>query len=232
MSSLRHLAIIMDGNGTWAKSRKHQRFFGHVKGMKTSLKIIKRCSEIKIPVLSLFTLSAENLQRPKKEIENLFKLLEKSFKKYGSLLFEKDISLSFMGDLSILPPSIQKLCFQFEKETSKHQGLKLVIALNYGGQQEILETVKKTYAYYFEKSSFPSEIQESKIRSFFSSSLYPDPDLMIRTGGERRLSNFYLWSVAYTELYFTKTLWPDFSPENLDLILEDFHQRKRLFGKL
>ena len=229
---LNHLAVIMDGNGTWAKSKKHQRFFGHVKGVKSSLEIIKHCSKIKIPFLSLFVLSAENLYRPRAEVENLFKLLEKTFKKHSFFLFQEDIRLFFIGDLLGLPSSIQKLLKQFEEKTKKHRGLKLIVALNYGGQQEILTAFKKAYAYYFQKSYVIEEIQEEKLRSFFPSSDYPEPDLMIRTGGERRLSNFYLWSLAYTELYFTRTLWPDFSPENLDLILEDFYQRKRLFGRL
>ena len=232
MPSLSHLAIIMDGNGTWAEARKHQRFFGHVKGMKTCLRIIEHCAEMKLPVLSLFTLSTENLQRPKAELEILFKLLEKAFKKHGSLLLQKQICLNFIGDLSVLPSSTQKLCLKFEKETKKNKGLKLVIALNYGGQQEILQSFKQVYTYYFKKSIPTKDLKEDKIRSFFPSASYPDPDLMIRTGGERRLSNFYLWSLAYTELYFTKCLWPDFSPENLDLILKDFYKRKRLFGKL
>ena len=230
--SLSHLAVIMDGNGRWAKSKKHRRFFGHVKGVKSSLEIIKHCSKIKIPFLSLFALSTENLHRPRAEVENLFKLLEKTFKKYSCFLFQEDIRLFFIGDLLELPPSIQKLCRQFEEETKKHRGLKLIIALNYGGRQEILTAFKKAYAYYFQKSYVTKDIQEEKLRSFFPSSDYPEPDLMIRTGGERRLSNFYLWSLAYTELYFTRTLWPDFSSTNLDLILEDFYQRKRLFGRL
>lgn len=229
---LNHLAIIMDGNGTWASSKKHKRFFGHVKGVQSSLAIIKHCSKIKIPFLSLFALSTENLHRPKPEVENLFKLLEKTFKKHSSFLFQEKVRLSFIGDLLALPPSLQKLCRQFTEDTKNHQGLKLIIALNYGGQQEILRAFKKAYAYYFEKSYDPKNIPEDKLPSFFSSSCYPAPDLLIRTGGERRLSNFYLWSLAYTELYFTRTLWPDFNPKSLDLILEDFYQRKRLFGRL
>ena len=232
MSSLHHLAIIMDGNGTWAESKKHQRFFGHVRGMKASLEIIKHCSKIKIPVLSLFALSTENLHRPQKELENLFKLLERAFKKHSSFLFQEEICLSFIGNLSALPNSIQKLCVQFEKETKKHKGLKLIIALNYGGRQEITQTFKRAYAYHLKKKTSAEKIQEEDLRSFFPSASYPDPDLMIRTGGERRISNFYLWSLAYTELYFTRTFWPDFSPESLDLILTDFSQRKRLYGRV
>lgn len=232
MSSLRHLAIIMDGNGTWAESRKHERFFGHVKGVRAGLEIIKYCAEIKIPVLSLFALSAENLQRPEKELKNLFKLLEKVFKKQSAFLFQKDIRLAFLGNLSKLPSSIQELCSHFEKKTKDHKGLKLIIALNYGGRQEILRAFKKAYTYGLKKALPPEEMEDEKIKSFFPSSGYPDPDLMIRTGGERRISNFYLWSLAYTELYFTKTLWPDFNSENLALILKDFSQRKRLFGKI
>jgi len=234
--SLKHLAIIMDGNGTWAELKKHRRFFGHVKGVNSSLAIIRHCSKIKIPYLSLFALSTENLYRPQSEVETLFKLLEKTFKKHSSFLFQKSIRLSFIGDLLALPPSLQKLCKQFEEETKSHQGLNLIIALNYGGQQEILRAFKQTYKHYFEKSYHPKELTvdltKDKLSSFFPSSRYPDPDLMIRTGGERRLSNFYLWSLAYTELYFTRTLWPDFNSKDLDLILEDFYQRKRLYGRL
>ena len=232
MPSLNHLAIIMDGNGTWATSRKHHRVFGHVKGMRASLEIIKHCSELKIPVLSLFALSTENLYRPKLELENLFKLLEKTFKKYSSFLFQKDIRLFFIGDLTALPDSIQAFCSEFEKKTKTHKGLKLIIALNYGGRQEIVKAFKQAYSHYIERSFNPENLNQDKLEAFFSSSSFPDPDLMIRTGGERRLSNFYLWSLAYTELYFTRTLWPDFNSESLDLILKDFSQRKRLFGRI
>jgi len=230
VSSFKHLAIIMDGNGTWAKKRHHRRVFGHIRGLKTALRIIKHCSQIQIPFLSLFTLSKENFNRPAEEIELLIKLLDKAFDKYIPFLFQNQIRFCPLGDISVFSKDLREKLIQSQNQTEKHKGLNLILALNYGGRQEIIQAFRKAYVYYFNQSVFPKNIKEKEIASFFPSANFPNPDLLIRTGGESRISNFYLWSLAYTELFFTQTLWPDFTAQELEQILQNFKQRERRFG--
>ena len=232
MSSLKHLAVIMDGNGKWAKQKRHRRVFGHIQGMKTALNIIRRCSKIQIPYLSLFALSTENFSRPNQEVESLIKLFQKALCKYSHILFQHQIRFFILGDSSVFSKEFNRQCLQLQTQTEKHKGLNLVIALNYGGRREIVQAFQKAQEYYFDKPHTPQKISEKDLASFFPSALFPDPDLLIRTGGENRLSNFYLWSLAYTELYFTKTLWPVFKAKELDEIIQNFYQRKRSFGLL
>lgn len=225
--SLNHLALIMDGNGRWAKQKNHDRVFGHIKGMKASLEIIEYCSKIKIPYLSLFTLSTENLHRSQTEVDNLKKLLKKAFKKYSGFLMQNQIRFHILGDLSVFSKDIQQECLDMEKKTLKNKGLNLIIALNYGGRWEILQAFRNCL-----KSHKPDEaLSEEGLHKFFPSSRFPAPDLIVRTGGHLRISNFYLWSIAYSELYFTKTLWPEFKLQDLKQALKDFHNRKRLYGR-
>ena len=231
-NSLRHIAIIMDGNGGWALNRNHHRVFGHIQGMKASLKVIEHCSQIKLAHLSLFALSTENLNRSSVEVENLKKLLRKAFQKYSAILFQHQIRFHTLGDLSVFPKDLQKQCKNLQHQTQSHQGLNLIIALNYGGQQEILKAFQKALNFYLRSNEKEGALDEKQINSFFPSSRFPPPDLIIRTGGQLRLSNFYLWSAAYSELYFSQKAWPDFKAQDLDRAIEEFYKRKRHYGRI
>ena len=223
----------MDGNGRWAKSKNHTRLFGYVKGTKKAQWIVKVCSDLKIPYLSLFVLSTENfLFRTQSEILSLQKILQKAFLKNSNLLMKKDIKLNFLGDLSVFSSSLQKLCKDLCEKTKKNSGLNLILALNYGGRQEVLQAFKTLGQKIKNKSFDFQNINEKNISSFFPSSEFPEPDLIIRTGGRFRLSNFYLWSASYSELYFTKTLWPDFGKKDLNLAFKHFKNVKRQYGKV
>ncbi len=222
----------MDGNGRWAEKQRHSRIFGHVRGAKTAQTIIKYCSQIQLPFLSLFTLSAENIFRPKEEVKNLTRLLKKVFVQRTDLLLEEQIQLNILGDLSIFSSDLRELCLSLCKKTKKHKGLRLIVALNYGGRQEILQAVQKIAQAVQQNKIQPQQLDESRWASFLSSSCFPPPDMIIRTGGKVRLSNFYLWSAAYSELYFTDILWPDFSKEDLCKALQNFSSSQRKFGKL
>ena len=230
--NIQHLAVIMDGNGRWAEEHKHKRIFGHIQGAKTTRRLIQYCSQLKIPFLSLFALSTENIQRPEVEIKGLKNLLEKVFLKHSKLFMEKQIKLCVLGDLSIFSSHLQNLCKQLCEKTKSHQGLNLIVALNYGGQQEILKAVKEIAEEIKKGGLQIKDINEKSLSSFLSSSSFPPPDLIIRTGGQVRLSNFYLWSSAYSELYFTDTLWPDFDKKCLDKALKKFNKTQRRFGRV
>lgn len=231
-SPLQHLALVMDGNGRWAEKHNHSRIFGHVRGAKTTRKIIKHCSKIQLPFLSLFALSTENAFRPKKELIGLKKLLEKSFLQHSDLLIKEKIKLHVLGDLSIFSKKLQDLCKELCHKTKNYKGLNLIVALNYGGRQEIVNAIKKATEKVKKKQLELKDLNEKSLSPFFCSSAFPPPDLIIRTGGQMRLSNFYLWSSAYSELYFTKTLWPDFNEKSLDRALKHFSSTKRQFGKI
>ena len=229
----KHIAFIMDGNGRWAKSKNHRRLFGHVKGAKQAQKIINICLQLGLPYLSLFALSTENfLSRPEAETSFLEKLLERVLLKRSDFLIQKQIKLHFLGDLSVFPPSLESLCKRLSEETKNNQGLNLILALNYGGRQEVVKAFKKLMEKIKEDPKQAQNLDEKNIKAFFPSSQFPDPDLIIRTGGEMRLSNFYLWSASYSELYFTKTLWPDFGQEDLEKALKHFRAVKRRYGKI
>ena len=223
----------MDGNGRWAESKNHKRFFGHVKGAKKAQWIVDTCAQLKLPYLSLFALSTENfLSRPKTEISILQNLLKKTLLKYSDFLMKRQIKLSFLGDLSVFSSPLQNLCRSLCEKTKNNQGLNLIMALNYGGRQEILQAFQKL-AKKINKGSLSLQcLSEKNINPFFSSAQFPEPDLIIRTGGETRLSNFYLWSASYSELYFTKTLWPDFKREDLFLAFEHFKRARRKYGTI
>lgn len=222
----------MDGNGRWAKKHNHSRIFGHVRGAKRTRWMIQYCSQLKLPFLSVFALSSENTLRPKTEVKSLKNLLEKVFLKHSELLMKEQIKLHIIGDLSIFSPQLRNLCKTLCEQTKNHQGLQLIVALNYGGRQEILQAVQKV-ANKIESGKMQSkEINEKSLSPFFASSPFPPPDLIIRTGGQTRLSNFYLWSSAYSELYFTNTLWPDFDKKCMDRALKHFTTIQRNFGQL
>ena len=222
----------MDGSGRWAKARSKNRKFGHIKGVKVAEKIVKECLKLKIPVLSLFTLSYENKERPKREFENLKIILEKSILKRSDFLMENDIRLSFLGDLSIFSEKIRKSLLDLKQKTKKNKSLHVCLALNYGGQQEIVEACKEVAKRVKKNKISPKDITKETLSPFFSSFLLPPPDLILRSGGQNRLSNFYLFFAAYSELHFTKTLWPDFTEKELRGALKSYSQVQRRFGKL
>ncbi len=223
-----HVAIIMDGNGRWAKNRNKPRFYGHKEGMKRVKEIVEASKEFGIKVLTLFAFSTENWERPKEEVSFLMSLLKEYIKKEVKELKKNNIRLNFIGDLSKFSNDIKNLLNDSMGITSHCNDLMLNIALNYGGRADILQAVKRIVA---------EKIDEEKINEqLFSNFLYTkgikDPDLLIRTSGEYRISNFLLWQIAYTELYITDTLWPDFDKNEFRKALEDFSKRERRFGKI
>ena len=229
---LKHLAIIMDGNGRWAQQRNHKRLFGHVRGARTARSIISKCSDLQIPYLSLFALSTENILRPESEIQSLINLFEKTFLKHGQLLIDKDIRFHILGDTSFFPEKIQDYLETLRNKTKDNKGLNLILALNYGGRQEIVSGAKKLVKKIQDGDLKLKDLKENQFASLLPSSKFPPPDLIIRTGGNLRLSNFYLWSAAYSEFYFTETLWPDFDEKCLDLALQKYSVTERKFGVL
>lgn len=222
----RHVAVIMDGNGRWAKSRGLPRFEGHRRGAQRAKEIIKAANDMGIGVLTLYAFSMENWQRPQKEISLLMKLLELYLKHELSTLISDGVVFKCIGDLWKLPDSTQALILDVEEKTSKNTGMTLVSALSYGGRDELLRAVAKA----LHTGLKPGEITEDLFSSLLDTQGIPDPDLIIRTSGEKRISNFLLWQSAYSELYFTDTLWPDFSPEEFMVALRDYESRERRFG--
>ena len=225
MNPVNHVAIIMDGNGRWGIKHKQSRNAGHRAGLKTVDLIINQCFNYKIRFLTLYTFSSENWKRPKSEIIFLFKLLENFLKKKIIKIIERDIKLKFIGDLNKLPVELQKLIKLSEKKTNKKRALQVNIALNYGSKTELISAVKK--------------IKQKKIKlnkKNIDKNLYtknsPDPDILIRTGDTHRLSNFLLWQLSYTEIFFEKKLWPDFKVNDFKKILDKFKNIKRNFGSI
>ncbi|WP_456324927.1 isoprenyl transferase [Desulfonauticus submarinus] len=223
-----HLAIIMDGNGRWAKKRELSRTEGHKEGVKRVKEIVAHCCKIGIRYLTLYTFSKENWKRPKTEISTLFNLLSEHLKKEEPSLKEQGIKLNILGELEDLPFFTKKIIQQVIRNTSQCKKMTLNLALNYSGREEIVQAVQKII-----KQNLPLE----KINiELISKNLYtagqPDPDLVIRTSGEMRLSNFLIFQAAYAELYFTPVLWPDFTPDHLDKALLEYSKRERRFGGL
>ena len=223
-----HLAIIMDGNGRWAKSHFLPRAAGHAKGVKTVRQIVKACLTKKIPYLTLFAFSSENWRRPADEVAMLMGLFIKALQNEVKKLKENGVRLRVVGDLSQFEEKIQKLVAQAEKETAQNSALNLTIAANYGGRWDILQAMNRLIK---EKSPPPQGFTEDDLAEFLSLSFAPEPDLFIRTGGEERISNFLLWQLAYSEFYFTETLWPEFDETALDLAISSYQKRERRFGR-
>lgn len=227
----KHIAIIMDGNGRWAKKRSLARIMGHRKGMDSVKEVVKACCELQIEVLSLYAFSSENWKRPKSEVKALMALLKKYIRSEINELHKNNIRVNAIGDLKKLPEDVLRLIHDGVKKTKNNSGMILNVALSYSGRDEILQSVSKIA----EKVSLHkldiSEIDEE----IFSDHLYtaglPDPDLLIRTSGELRISNFLLWQIAYTEIYVTDVLWPDFKSKDLYKALDDYQKRKRRFGR-
>ena len=228
--SLKHIAIIMDGNGRWAGLRGHRRVFGHIRGAGKAKEAVQTCSEMGVPFLSLFAFSTENTSRPSEEVGFLIKLFEKILMEQSSLLRELNIRLNFLGDMTFFPQSARNKLSALVARSQGNTGLNLILALNYGGRQEIVQGMRQLAEEAQKGKIQPEEINETFADRLFPSSAFPPPDLIIRTGGEMRLSNFYLWSAAYSELYFTPTLWPDFSKEHFIQIIQKFFTKERKFG--
>jgi len=226
-----HIAIIMDGNGRWAKSRRLPRSSGHQKGVQSVRKIVKHCGQLGVNTLTLFAFSSENLNRPSEEVGLLFKLFLTVLKNETTKLNDNNIKLKIIGDLSVFTPEIQRLANDAEKQLSNNNGLNLVIAANYGGRWDIVESAKKIAMKSVNGELDPEKIDTSLFNAHSSLAEFPKVDLLIRTSGELRISNFLLWEIAYSELYFCNTLWPDFDEHELDTAIESFHLRERRFGK-
>ena len=223
MKTLNHIAIIMDGNGRWAKERNAPRSYGHKKGSEQVNKIVEYAFKRGVKVISLYALSCENFSRPQEELDNLFALLKKYFKKNLKTLIKNEIRLEVMGDISVLPEDLIEIITSAKEKTKSFDKNVLNIALNYGGRQEIVKAVK-------ELVESGEEITDKNIQSHLYTANIGDPDLIIRTSGEIRLSNFLLYQSAYSEMYFTSVLWPDFNEEELDKAIESYNGRQRRFG--
>lgn len=224
MAKPTHIAFILDGNGRWANKRMLPRNFGHKQGVKAIARTLKALKDENIPFASFYCFSTENWKRSQDEIDGIFALAEEYFSKSTDFFLENDISVVFFGDLSRLPQSLQPMLHSLKQKTANCKSLKAAFCLNYGGKEDILRAVNNLI------SSGEKKITEQQITSSLYSKDFPDPDFLIRTSGEMRLSNFQLWQLAYTELYFPKVLWPDFNKKHLKKSLEVFASRKRRFG--
>lgn len=218
-----HIAIIMDGNGRWAKERSLNRTAGHEEGAKVVRNITTHCSNIGIKYLTLYAFSTENWERPKLEVEFLMRLLERYLKNELPIYLENNIKFKAIGDISKFSKSLQNSIKEIEQKTAHCKGLTQILALNYGSRNEITRAVKKLIRQKL-------EVDEKNISNCLDTANIPDVDLLIRTSGEIRISNYLLWQIAYAELFFTQTYWPDFTINELDDIISDFGKRERRFG--
>ena len=226
MNRLNHVAVIMDGNGRWGLKKKRSRNYGHLKGLKTVETVIKASIRNNISFLTLYTFSTENWSRPKQEINFLFNLIRKSLKKNLKKIIKQDIKVNIIGSNKGLPADIKKTIKLIEKKTSKNKRINLNLALNYGSKEEIINACKKMI----------SKKRNAVNLENFEKNLYtknvPNPDILIRTGGTKRLSNFLLWQLAYTEIFFIDKLWPEFKETDFNKIIKKFNKVKRNFGNI
>jgi undecaprenyl diphosphate synthase len=225
-NKINHLAIIMDGNGRWAQKKGFIRLKGHEMGAKAAKRIVEAAKERSIKYLTLYAFSSENWSRPQEEIEGLFKLLERFIEEEIDRLKTSGVCIHIIGDLSRFSANLRDKIMMTLDETKDNSELHLAIALNYGGRDEIIRAVKKLLA----KGIALEDINTETFAGHLDTAFMPDPDLLIRTGGEWRVSNFLLWQLAYTEIYFTDILWPDFDEDSLDDALTWFNARQRRFG--
>ena len=227
----RHIAIIMDGNGRWAKEQNKDRLFGHFHGVESVRNIVEGCAELKVEYLTLYAFSTENWDRPQDEVTGLMELLVETIKQEVPTLNKNNIRLHVIGNFDMLPISAKKELDEAINETKDNTGLNLVMALSYSSRWEITEAVKMIANDVKNQKLQVAEISQETVQKYLATSNFPDPELMIRTSGEFRISNFLLYQLAYTELYFTDTLWPDFRKENLYEAIINFQHRERRFGK-
>ncbi|MBO5618750.1 MAG: isoprenyl transferase [Paludibacteraceae bacterium] len=227
----RHIAIIMDGNGRWAKRQGLARMFGHKQGVETVHNITVAATKLGIEYLTLYTFSTENWNRPKEEVDALMTLLVDTIAKETPTLMNNNVRLQTIGDLDRLPEGARTKFLQCIQQTSRNTGLTMVLALSYSARWEIVQAVKKAVIMAQDGQLREEEINEQKVASLMTTNGIPDPDLLIRTSGEYRISNFLLWQLAYSELYFTDCLWPEFTEEELYKAIVDYQKRERRFGK-
>mgnify|MGYP003299131862 CR=1 FL=1 len=227
----RHVAIIMDGNGRWAQQQAQRRLFGHQHAITAVREAVEAAVDMGVEFLTLYTFSTENWNRPQEEVDGLMELIIKAVKEETPLLMKHNVRMIPIGDVSRLPERSLKNLQQCIDDTSQNDGLTLLMALSYSSRWEIQQALKG-FALDVEKGAVhPDEVGEETLRKYLVTSPYPDPDLLIRTGGEQRVSNFLLWQMAYTEFYFTDLLWPDFRKEHFFEAVYDFQGRQRRFGK-
>ncbi len=224
---LKHVAIIMDGNGRWAEKQGLPRLEGHKKGVEVIRNIVEETSESGVSFLTLYAFSTENWKRPISEVQGLMKLFKESIDKYSEELVKNEVRVKFLGRKDGLPHNLISQMNNLEKSTVGGERLNLNFAINYGGRDEILRAIKDIYDHH---QFLITSLSEENFGSYLDTKNQPDPDLLIRTGGEKRISNFLLWQIAYAELWFTGTLWPDFTIEEYHQAFRDFKERKRKFG--
>ncbi|CAN5253978.1 isoprenyl transferase [soil metagenome] len=228
----RHIAVIMDGNGRWAKMQGHNRIFGHKHGVTAVRETVESCAELGIQYLTLYAFSTENWSRPKMEVNALMELLVRTIKSEVKTLMKNDIRLAVIGKTDMLPERSRTRLAEAMEETKSNKRMTLVLALSYSSKWEITEAIKQIAEEAKAGKLDTASITEETLSNYISTKGMPDPELMIRTSGEQRISNFLLWQLAYSELYFTETLWPDFRKEHLYAAIVDYQQRERRFGKI
>jgi undecaprenyl diphosphate synthase len=227
-----HIAIIMDGNGRWAEEQGQDRLFGHFHGVHSVRDIVEGCAELGVKYLTLYAFSTENWDRPEKEVTGLMELLVETIRKEVPILNKNNIRMHFIGELSMLPASAQQALQEARDLTASNTGLNLVMALSYSSRWELMNAVKRIAGDVKNGLLEPDQINQDVLQQYLATNALPDPELMIRTSGEYRISNFLLYQLAYAELYFTQTRWPDFRKENLYEAIIDFQKRDRRFGKV
>ena len=227
-----HIAIIMDGNGRWAQRRRHNRAFGHARGVERAREIIRECAKFGVKALTLYTFSTENWQRPGTEVNFLMKLLLRYLKHETQELIDTNLRFRAVGFTHMMPTNIQMELARLQNATAKNTGMILNIALSYGSRQEITAVVKQLCEEAKAGTIHPQNVDENLINSRLFTHESPEPDLLIRTGGDQRISNFLLWQLAYAELYFTEKCWPDFQVSDLKDAVENYAVRERRFGKV
>ena len=222
MNKLNHIAFIMDGNGRWGKKRNKSRNYGHLKGVEIVKKIVAKSIKLKIPVISFYVFSSENWKRPKNEISYLFTLIKNYFLNEIDRVTSQGIKINIIGNLNKLPKDIRKILYKTINSTKNNKTITVNLAINYGSKNEIIMALKK----------IKKNISIKNIEKNFYTKDIPDPDILIRTGGHQRLSNFMLWQLAYSELFFISKLWPDFNPNDLEKVIKKYRKRKRNFGAI
>jgi undecaprenyl diphosphate synthase len=227
-----HIAIIMDGNGRWAEEQGQDRLFGHFHGVHSVRDIVEGCAELGVKYLTLYAFSTENWDRPEKEVTGLMELLVETIRKEVPILNKNNIRMHFIGELSMMPASAQQALQEARDLTASNTGLNLVMALSYSSRWELMNAVKRIAGDVKNGLLEPDQINQDVLQQYLATNELPDPELMIRTSGEYRISNFLLYQLAYAELYFTQTRWPDFRKENLYEAIIDFQKRDRRFGKV
>lgn len=227
----RHLAVIMDGNGRWATKRYLPRTAGHIRGVQAVRRVVEACGKMGVEYLTLFAFSSENWRRPTDEVTLLMRLFIQTLEKQVDKLNEQGVRLRVVGDLTAFEPRLQHLIHDAQVRTEHNSALHLTIAANYGGRWDVLQAMRKALVEHPELAHNPDALEESMLSEHLAMAFAPEPDLFIRTGGEQRISNFMIWQLAYTELYFSDDFWPDFGSKQLKTAFEWYRSRERRFGR-